>query len=209
MIRLTGKQIRFARAVAGGACSVEAYRQAGYRTAGMKPTTVATEASRLARHPRVAEEVGRLRKLADHESLMDMKERRRLLAEIARGISSEKPTLAERIRAIETDAKLAGDLRPEALGHTSAEVDISVIMAALRPPEGSAEDGPLGPRLRKKVHLLEATAEPKECVERLVPIGSAAGPVNGRKGKAVELKSSAPHPLDRMPGHTLYSYDVE
>ena len=50
---LTGKRLRFAEGVVSGLSASEAYRRA-YDARGMKPASVATEASRLLRDPKLA-----------------------------------------------------------------------------------------------------------------------------------------------------------
>ena len=50
---LTGKRLRFAEGVVSGLSASEAYRRA-YDASGMKPASVATEASRLLRDPKIA-----------------------------------------------------------------------------------------------------------------------------------------------------------
>lgn len=50
---LTGKRLRFAEGVVSGLSASEAYRRA-YDARGMKPASVATEASRLLRDPKIA-----------------------------------------------------------------------------------------------------------------------------------------------------------
>lgn len=53
MNNLTAKQEKFALAVLGGASPVEAYKEAGYSE--MKPESVAAEASKLMKNPKIAQ----------------------------------------------------------------------------------------------------------------------------------------------------------
>src|SRR4051794_24080032 len=62
MNKLTEKQKKFAELVAGGNTYAQAFRQA-YDCSGSKPSTVRTDASRLARHPKIRAYVRELERL--------------------------------------------------------------------------------------------------------------------------------------------------
>lgn len=110
--RLTGKQLKFAQSVASGETQTQSYLDAGYKA---KDRIVAeVNGSLLMAKPHVAAYVDKLRAEADRKCVMDLVEKRKVLAKIARSDSLDVKD-SDRIRAIDIDAKLAGHYAPEEL----------------------------------------------------------------------------------------------
>lgn len=68
---MTGKQEEFARLVAEGATQSAAYRQA-YDAEGMKPSSIASEASRLMEHPEVSKYIADARAAARSKAVWSL-----------------------------------------------------------------------------------------------------------------------------------------
>ncbi len=97
---LTAKRERFARLIAQGKTQADAYREA-YDAVGMQDATVWTEASKLARHPKVAIRVDELKMEAEvvrREMLMNREEA--ILQRLEHEAMTAK-TDSARIRALE------------------------------------------------------------------------------------------------------------
>jgi hypothetical protein len=112
MKRLTAKQEKFSRGVAGGLSLVDAYKDA-YDVDGMAPDTVYREASRVMSSHKIATRVdlllSRLAVLADIDLASvaaEMEEARR----VARG--AEVPQVSAMIAASKAKANLVGLLQP-------------------------------------------------------------------------------------------------
>lgn len=104
---LKPRQLRFCELIVGGASATSAYKQAGYVGKG---NTAESTASKLLRNPKVQARIAELRKPITKKILMSKDRKREILLEI---VTDPKTKQADRMRAIEIDAKLAGDFAPE------------------------------------------------------------------------------------------------
>ena len=69
-LKLTAKQEAFAQAIFAGKSQADAYRQS-YDASGMTPKQVYEEASKLVRHPKVAQRIAELQSVTRHETQVD------------------------------------------------------------------------------------------------------------------------------------------
>ena len=102
---LNGPKYKFACGVASGLSAVEAYT-AAYPKSGAEAAR--RSASKLMTNPDVIKEVARTRSAASGlagSAVMDLIERRTILAQIARGAGKD----SDRIAAIRADTDLGGD----------------------------------------------------------------------------------------------------
>lgn len=117
---LSVKRQKFAELVAHGCTQGTAFRMVFSPNCTRR--TAEVEGSRLALQPAVAALIRETREAGWRASAMSLAERRDLLAGIARKAPATAPTHGERVRAIELDSRLAGDLDAE----TQVSVDVSV-----------------------------------------------------------------------------------
>jgi hypothetical protein len=104
-LMLNGPQFKFAAGVAGGLCALDAYREAYPKTGA---EAARRSASKLMTNHDVIKEVARTRSAASGlagSAVMDLIERRTILAQIARGAGKD----SDRIAAIRADTDLGGD----------------------------------------------------------------------------------------------------
>lgn len=80
---LTAKRELFAQHVAAGLSQAEAYRQAGYSVANMRPNTLYIEAVRLASNPLVSQRIAELRAAAAESAVMSAAQVQEKLSNIA------------------------------------------------------------------------------------------------------------------------------
>jgi phage terminase small subunit len=104
---LTVRQERFCELVAAGKTLTDAYIEAGYNVS--RNTARANAAASVAKHS-IADRIAELRAPQTKKTLLSRDRKRELLAQIAEN-TAMKPLV--RIRAIETDAKIAGHFEPE------------------------------------------------------------------------------------------------
>lgn len=107
VLELNVRQLRFAEFVAGGMPASRAYKAAGYNSAG---NSAEANASTLIRNQRVAEHIAKLRAPETKKALMTRDRKREFLRDV---IENPNAGLMVKMRAIELDAKLAGDFAPE------------------------------------------------------------------------------------------------
>lgn len=99
-------------------------------------------APRVMARPHVQAKIAELRARAESEAIMDLRERRKLLADTARSVPANvKASHSDRIAAIREDAILAGERRADG-SQVSLTLDISIgaIIGALRGGLTSAHD---------------------------------------------------------------------
>ncbi|GAA5117103.1 terminase small subunit [Luteolibacter yonseiensis] len=104
---LNVRQERFAELVVSGLSATEAYIQAGYK---VTVKSAGTNGPRLLENAAIRARVAELRAPQTAAALMTKDRKRQILAGIA---EDPKSGLLARIRAIEVDAKLAGDFEPD------------------------------------------------------------------------------------------------
>ncbi|AEB26957.1 hypothetical protein FTDG_01344 [Francisella tularensis subsp. novicida GA99-3548] len=99
---LTAKQLEFCKYYLQSGNATEAYIQA-YDTENMKEQTIYNEASKLLKHEKVAEFIESIQK---REMLGTFNTRQKYLDKLDEIIDSDDSTMAEKIQAINTVAKL-------------------------------------------------------------------------------------------------------
>lgn len=123
--KLTDRQRKFCENLNRGMSATEAAREAGYdeKWAG-------TNAGKLLKNTKIAQYLDALRAASTDESIIDGKERRRILSEMARGnllasivtrdgVVQDTPSHSDRSKALELLAKMDGDLAPVKLEVTA------------------------------------------------------------------------------------------
>ena len=130
----SGSEERFAQLVAAGRTQTSAYRAAWGSTAA--PGSAQAAASEVIRRPHVLARIKQLRQRMWDELRLSASERHALLAETARGVpKSERPKHSDRIRALELDARLAGDLTDRVRVDGSVEIHgLLGVLGGAEPP---------------------------------------------------------------------------
>ena len=104
---LTLKQQTFADLIATGQRQSAAYRSA-YDAADMAPATVWNEASRLVRHPEVAQRVGLLQQEAEYSAATRREVTRDFVFQELAALAMDAPTSNARLKALELLGKSVG-----------------------------------------------------------------------------------------------------
>jgi hypothetical protein len=131
---LSGKQVRLCHLVALGTPYADAYRQAGYGDASTPKVTATNNAYGILKNPRVAKYFSELQESAYLANVLSLAEKRSFLADVVRTSVGEltlQNKLAQRVRyhkgemvelsmpdkikAVELDAKLAGELKENSM----------------------------------------------------------------------------------------------
>lgn len=142
-------------------------------------------APRVMARPHVQARIAEMREAANREGLMQMAERRALLADIARRKIKAAPSHGERIAAIREDATLAGERNEQV--SISGEVSVRACLLALSLDGSSLTAGasPAGPQMSgegegspsgSQALAAPCEASPLDVVAEVVP---PAGPVGG------------------------------
>ena len=136
---LTEQQRKFAQNLVKGMSQTEAYLKAGYK---VKSSKVAAEAaSRLSKNVQLSRYVDELRAKVEDKTLLTIAEKRAFLANLIRtpvgevdeksplaqevhiGQDGIKIKMADKLRALDLDSKLAGDYAPQQVELTGSLVD--------------------------------------------------------------------------------------
>ncbi len=104
---LTAKQEHFARLVTSGMTQTQAYQEA-YSTGGMKPETVWTEASKLAKNPAVVERMNTLRAEIDETKRVLLVNREEAILRQLENEAFSARTDSARVKALELLGKHLG-----------------------------------------------------------------------------------------------------
>ena len=105
--KLSVRQERFCELIAAGRSGVEAWLETGYK---VSKGVAYTNASESLRKPQIAARIAELRKPQTKEVFSTLAHKRRLTLEI---MNDDRAGIMARLRALELDAKLAGDFAPE------------------------------------------------------------------------------------------------
>ncbi len=132
---LTLKQDAFARQVAAGAALSEAYRTA-YSSTEMQAQNVWPEASRLAKHPKVAARIGQLKAEAEEMRRMAALDREEAILNRLEHEATTARTDGARVRALELLGKHLGMFTDrvvvEAPQRTEEEVECAIVARLAR-----------------------------------------------------------------------------
>ena len=156
---------RFCLFVAQGRLPTQAYRMSWGATKNADALS-ANVMKRRHVQARIAELQEEIARRAISDAILSAKERRELLAQTARSVGRrEKATHGERIRALELDAKLAGDLTDRV--QVSGEIDLRACFVAL----GGTVDGaiPVAPVHEEPRTLTGPAVAPPDYVEPPLP----------------------------------------
>ena len=104
---MTVKQMNFAEALARGCNQSSAFREA-YDSAGMKPSTIWSEASRLRRHPKVAARIDQLKAEAELSAAEKREGVREFVLHELTEMACEASTSSARLKALELLGKSVG-----------------------------------------------------------------------------------------------------
>lgn len=154
---LTPRRERFAQLVAQGSTQADAYRQAGYSTDNMLPTTVHEEASRLASLPNVSARITELQQEAAIAAGLTVQ---RLMAAVNRNIDASvtgkhRPQYAASNGAIEIGARLIGAPGYDRqAGNSTINISVLAMQHVASLPQGT----PLGPQAYR-MQLMAQRAE--------------------------------------------------
>lgn len=95
---------KFAQRIASGMSGAAAYRT----TYGARGATAEVNASKLLRNAKVRDRVADLKECSATAAILSLSEKREILAGVVRGGEADAK-LSDRLRALELDAKLAGE----------------------------------------------------------------------------------------------------
>ena len=130
---LTAKQQTFADLIATGQRQSAAYRSA-YDAADMAPATVWNEASRLVRHPEVAQRVGLLQQEAEYSAATRREVTRDFVFQELAALAMDAPTSNARLKALELLGKSVGmftdrvEVEVEEVERSAEEIEASIRM---------------------------------------------------------------------------------
>lgn len=157
----------YCRLRAGGQSQGMAYATCfGGRHGHVKKETLAKRGSNLERQPEIRARMLELRAMANDLAVLNMAERRALLAQTARAEPSTPPTYGNIISAIREDAILAGERKVE--GQASVSIDLSNVLLAIS-GESSRLKHADTPR-QQPVELVGDGAEESEEFDKVEPV---------------------------------------
>lgn len=133
----TPREAEYARLRAAGASQGAAYMRAYGHEAKGRSSAMRKRGLELERRPQVRAKMQVLADAADANLVLDMRQRRELLADTARRKIKGAPTHGDRIAAVREDAILAGERRTDGTQLTiGGEINIALVLQSLR--EGGA-----------------------------------------------------------------------
>lgn len=119
---LTPKQERFIQNIVSGMSQREAYKNS-YNAENMKDETIDTEASLLFKDQKIAKRYKELISKLEDEAVMSALEKRLMLREMAKDINN---SVTDRIKAIDTDNKMAGEYVTKVEADVNQDVSINI-----------------------------------------------------------------------------------
>ena len=130
---LTAKQQAFADLIATGQRQSVAYRRA-YDATDMAPATVWNEASRLVRHPEVAQRLALLKQEAEYSAATRREVTRDFVFQELAALAMDAPTSNARLKALELLGKSVGmftdrvEVEVEEVERSAEEIEASIRM---------------------------------------------------------------------------------
>ena len=137
--RLTAKQETFADSIAAGQTQAAAYR-AAYDAADMAPATVWNEASRLVRHPEVAQRLALLQQEAEYSAATRREVTRDFVFQELAALAIDAPTSNARLKALELLGKTVG-MFTDRVQVEEVERSVEEIEASIRMRMGASVSG--------------------------------------------------------------------
>lgn len=124
----------FALEMAGGRSQVDAYLAAFPKASR---DSARSAAARLLKHPEVKGEISRLQDAARKTTVLSLQEKREWLAGVLRKPALDAPKVADQLRAVEIDSKLAGDFYADRSGQTINPFNFLLVVGGV--PEKAIE----------------------------------------------------------------------
>ena len=122
MSELTPKQERFIQNIVSGMSQREAYKDA-YNAENMKDETIDSEACKLFNDHKISIRYKELLSKLEDATIMTAIEKRRMLREMATNVAN---SITDRIKAIDTDNKMAGEYITKVEAEVNSDVNINI-----------------------------------------------------------------------------------
>ena len=122
MVELTPKQERFIQNIVSGMSQRQAYKDA-YNAENMTDESIDVEACKLFNDTKVSQRYQELIQKLEDEAIMTAIEKRRMLREMATDINN---SITDRIKAIDTDNKMAGEYITKVEADVNSSVNINI-----------------------------------------------------------------------------------
>lgn len=121
---LTPKQERFIQNIVSGMSQRQAYKDA-YDADNMKDETIDTEACLLFKDQKISKRYQELISKLEDATIMTAIEKRRMLKEMA---MDKENSITDRIKAIDTDNKMAGEYITKVEAEVNSDVSINITL---------------------------------------------------------------------------------
>lgn len=122
MTELTPKQERFIQNIVSGMSQRQAYKDA-YNAENMTDESIDVEACKLFNDTKVSQRYQELIQKLEDKAIMTAIEKRRMLKEMATNIDN---SVTDRIKAIDTDNKMAGEYVTKVEADVNSSVNINI-----------------------------------------------------------------------------------
>lgn len=122
MSELTPKQERYIQNIVSGMSQRQAYKDA-YNAENMTDESIDVEACKLFNDTKVSQRYKELMSRLEDEAVMSAIEKRRMLREMATNVEN---SITDRIKAIDTDNKMAGEYITKVEADVNSSVNISI-----------------------------------------------------------------------------------